>query len=373
MLNAKMISIITFGITLALLSFGGSSDAIVIEEMKPSYGAYQDHTGYLYHTAYVKTDEPYFMVDWYINGVYKSTSWGANDKTEAYFSPDTSYYPGTHTGTDYVIKAIAWAWVGGEEDTDNYTVTVYRSFHIVSLHFIYGSSEAYSFGGFIYHTARVKTSEPFFKVTWDVGGVIKRTSTGDGVKTEDYFSPQGLAGDIAGKTYTITASATLNVVDAQGNFVTDVKSYNLTVYTPIYTTAVEVGGNPKFSDVSGYAEISSHTYDPLSGVVSFGYKVSAFYRGNNERKQHNITTECKNTIFDLGQDGAKVEPGRDPSGTISKNNRSFSDSDSISNTLEKGVSGRKYRCEAYVRIIVHGALAREDHYHLTNTRWLPHP
>lgn len=272
-----------------------------------------------------------------------------------------------------IKKAIAWAWVGGEEDTDNYTVTVYNSFHIVSLHSTNGSSEAYTFGGLIYHTARIETSEPFFKVTWDVGGVIKRTSAGDGVKTEDYFSPQGLAADIDGETYTITASVTLDVVDAQGNFVTDLKSYDFTVYTPIYTTDVEGGGDPRFSDVSGYAEISSHTYDSLSGVVSFGYKVSAFYKGNNERKQHNITTECKNTIFGLGQAGAKVVPGRDPSGTISKNNRSFSDSDSISNTLEGGEPGKLYRCEAYVRIIVHGALAREDHYHLTNTRWLPHP
>ncbi len=115
---------------LFLLSFIGSSHAIEIESMYPSYGWYSDFSGYLYHTAYVETNEPYFMVDWYINDEYKSVSWGANDETEAYFSPNTSDYPGSPLGKTYTIEAVAWSWGdNGNADsaTSSYSVSVYST------------------------------------------------------------------------------------------------------------------------------------------------------------------------------------------------------------------------------------------------------
>ena len=73
----------------------------------------------------MRTDEAYFLVGWYVNGVWKTTSLGSDSTTEAYFSPDP--LSGSLSGTTYEIKAVAQPWnEGTENDSDSYTITVYE-------------------------------------------------------------------------------------------------------------------------------------------------------------------------------------------------------------------------------------------------------
>ena len=125
-------TVVTFFI---LLGFVSSSEALKIVEMYPSYGGYEDNSGYLYHTAYIKTDQPYYTVHWFINDVLVEVTPGGYEgdedgPTEAYFSPNTSDYPGSLSGTNYTIKAIAWDQEDHSDDlsdTDSYDVVVYKA------------------------------------------------------------------------------------------------------------------------------------------------------------------------------------------------------------------------------------------------------
>lgn len=264
-------SLLTAGILAAFLFIvfvnSGNAD-FKIEKMEPSYGGYEDHTGCLYHAARVETDEPYFMVDWYINDVWKSTTWGADDETVAYFFPNTSDYPGTHNGTDYVIKAIAWPWEG-EKDTDNYTVTVYSRFRIVRLTDAYGTSGvAYDYGSGASFLARIETSEPYSSIDWSVDGVRQHTTLGDGVKTDAYplFNLTGI--DIKGKTYIITATA--KILTENGEY-PNTDSYKVIVYKPRSTTKVHGNdGVKQHPNVSGYVELTRHYFDGTS-IIMDGY------------------------------------------------------------------------------------------------------
>jgi len=59
------------------------------------------------------------------------SSGGGGEETEAYFSPNTSDYPGSLLGKTYTITAEAWsigtAEIPSVSDTDSYDVVVYRS------------------------------------------------------------------------------------------------------------------------------------------------------------------------------------------------------------------------------------------------------
>lgn len=102
------------------------SEAFEITQM---YSTYDDseNRGCLYITAYVETDSPYLYVYWYIDGVYQSISGGPS--TSAYFSPNSSEFPGSHDGTTYTIEAVAYQYDPETDlmlsDSSSYDVTVY--------------------------------------------------------------------------------------------------------------------------------------------------------------------------------------------------------------------------------------------------------
>lgn len=104
------------------------SEAFEITQM---YSTYDDseNRGCLYITAYVETDTPYLYVYWYIDGVQQSVSGGAS--TSAYFSPNSSDFPGSSDGTTYTIKAVAYQYDAENDvmlsDSDSYSVTVYTA------------------------------------------------------------------------------------------------------------------------------------------------------------------------------------------------------------------------------------------------------
>ena len=129
----KIIGITVSIVFLFVIGISQSQAEFEIEEMYPSIGDYIEYTDSFYHYAYVKTSEPYIVVDWYINGNYAGYSTGDNVKTEATFSPNPYRYPGSLRGKVYTIKAVAYSLYDENEkkhhsDTASYDVTLYEPF-----------------------------------------------------------------------------------------------------------------------------------------------------------------------------------------------------------------------------------------------------
>ncbi len=120
----------TLIIATAILSlfflFLTSTEAFEISQMYSTYDE-SENRGCLYITAYVETDSPYLYVYWYIDGVQQSISGGPS--TSAYFSPNSSDFPGSSDGTTYTIEAVAYQYDPETNlmlsDSDSYSVTVY--------------------------------------------------------------------------------------------------------------------------------------------------------------------------------------------------------------------------------------------------------
>ncbi len=139
--NVKFKStIIALAILFVFISYVSNSYAFEIVEMDPADGSsvevyYDAWYDYLSHGASLSTDEPYYAVSWYVDGVYVGTNGGGNpEDTEAYFG----FYNLTEsgTGTTYTIRAEAWS-IGTPEnpsvlDTATYTFTVY-TFEILEI------------------------------------------------------------------------------------------------------------------------------------------------------------------------------------------------------------------------------------------------
>ena len=85
MKSFKIIGIAVLIAFMFVIGISQSQAEFEIEEMYPSIGDYIEYTDSFYHYAYVKTSEPYIVVDWYINGKYVGYSTGDNVKTEAKF------------------------------------------------------------------------------------------------------------------------------------------------------------------------------------------------------------------------------------------------------------------------------------------------
>ncbi len=166
------LKIIVVAVSIAFMFVIGISQSqaeFEIEKMYPSYGDYYDYSGFLYHTAYVKTSEPYIVVDWYINGKYVGYSTGDNVKTEAKFTPVDSDYPGSPLGQVYTIKAVAYSLYDENEkkhhsDTDSYDVTVYTPL-----------KTDYFYGGWTYAEMEVWVDVGWHGLTAEIvlGGYIK--------------------------------------------------------------------------------------------------------------------------------------------------------------------------------------------------------
>ena len=80
--------------------------AIVITSLAPDPGSssYDVVSGDL-HVARLFTDVPYVRVDWYVDGVPQSSTYGDGSSTTAYFSRS---YAGSTTGQTHEIRAFAY-------------------------------------------------------------------------------------------------------------------------------------------------------------------------------------------------------------------------------------------------------------------------
>ena len=81
-----------------------------------------------------------------------------------------------------------------------------------------------------------------------------------------------------------------------------------------------------------------------------------------------MTTEFKNTVKNFYNDGGdKEELGSHPTGALTKDNRTFSKSSSIYNSIEDGELGERYECEAYIRLTVKDGRNPDSHWHFIET------
>ena len=114
------------------LGFVASGDAFRIVEMRPDNNSSYEDTDYgatsqtIWHVAYLRTDEPYYSVTWYVNNVVSGYSYGGHVATEATFWPH--WLTGDISGANYVIKAVACRMDKNplSTDTDSYNLVVWK-------------------------------------------------------------------------------------------------------------------------------------------------------------------------------------------------------------------------------------------------------
>lgn len=130
-LRFYMITTVFFAIFLIGIVNSGNADFEIVEMTSDTYEYTQSVDTYPYHFAHVKTSDPYYSVEWYVDGVYKKSSYGErnNPKFDAYFYP----FPidGSITGQNYTIKAVAYPMDdedpnGTTNATESYTLTVFQ-------------------------------------------------------------------------------------------------------------------------------------------------------------------------------------------------------------------------------------------------------
>lgn len=121
--NVKIIIAITF---VLLIGFVNHSDALQIVELNLASTETEFDGNRSWHSAYVRTDEPFAGVNWYVDGIWVDTTLGNGIKQDAYFNP--YWLTGDVTGNDYDLEVFVYKWDGDLPDSDSrtWTVTVFE-------------------------------------------------------------------------------------------------------------------------------------------------------------------------------------------------------------------------------------------------------
>jgi len=82
------------------------------------------------HMAFVRTNEPYYIIYWFINDEFKYWNWGYG-LPYAWFTYHTNKNDGSTTGRKHKIEALAYSQ-DGSYDRASYTVTVWSNLKHVS-------------------------------------------------------------------------------------------------------------------------------------------------------------------------------------------------------------------------------------------------
>lgn len=347
MLKFKTMLVTTVIISLVLLGFVSYSNAIEIETLGPRNGSHvatQAYNQYLMHIEYVRTDVAYSRIEWYVDDVLRETSSGDGVKREDTYQP--WHLTGNDAGTDYVIKAIAYPWVGDGSDSDSFTLTVITPFEIADMSPSYGSYEMSNYSNWS-HTARVRTSEPFSSVVWSVDGAVEHTTTGDGTTTVASFSPYTLTGSVIGETHEIKAVAHIN---GGGS---DTDTYTLTVYKP------EIDSSIKKLGVSGHAELSKQYYShPYINIDCYAYA----YNSSNTDHPRRGFYEFKHEVTGPNINVTKTEEEEAALGQIIPRGSSYGPftSSTLSISIADGEVGQSYTSNASVKLEVNGEILFEN-------------
>ena len=266
-------TLIALAILFIFISCVGNSYAFEIVEMDPADGSsvevyYDSWYDYLPHGASLSTDEPYYAVSWYVDGVYVGTNGGGNpEDTEAYFG----FYnlTGSSTGTTYTIRAEAWS-IGTAEnpsvsDTATYTLTVY-AFEILEMGpNSWNSYDVYDRGGGANHAAELRTGRPYDRIEWYVDGTLYHTSyniPGSSIHIA-FCNISGLSSserqDDDKITYNITHTIMAIAYPKEPEFLPVSESYEVTAYHTKYSYDLDgLDTRKDFPHVSGYVEITRH-------------------------------------------------------------------------------------------------------------------
>jgi hypothetical protein len=126
MLKFKTILIVAVIFSLFLLSFVSKSDAIEIIKMESSMG-YEIVGPAPYINAFVETDEPYYAVDWFVDGVYHISFGDGNKKVASFYA----FFPtASIRGSWHEVKAIAYTMDPDnppQSDIESIWIKVYKS------------------------------------------------------------------------------------------------------------------------------------------------------------------------------------------------------------------------------------------------------
>lgn len=237
MLRYKTTLIVAAMVFMFLLSISGKSIAFEIEVLESDDDTYVEYASgssqNIWHLAYVRTDDPYYIIDWYIDDVYQESDAGDNVETEAYFWP--YWLTGSGTGKTYTIKARARSLANAdgdhEEDIASYTITVYQLF----INNIGPSTDSqnYCLTGNT-HNGQIEVNQLYDYVYWYVKGpgetgygTLVYTDHGNGTSKVSNFDYTFNSGSSSGDEYVVTA----HVTAAHGQSVTD--QYTVTVYDEI--------------------------------------------------------------------------------------------------------------------------------------------
>ena len=147
-------------------------------------------------------------------------------------------------------------------------------------------TEAYSYGGYPYHDAYLKTSEPYLWVEWWVNDKLIDIDWGDGVKKEAYFWPNDTTpGTIKGKKHKIEAFvAFTDVEDVDWDWLPwnweymwdvlrfmDSDSYTVRMFEPKVISGtknpVGVPENKLGKGIYGYVQLTRHYHKGRNIVV----------------------------------------------------------------------------------------------------------
>ncbi|RKU18954.1 hypothetical protein C6501_02010 [Candidatus Poribacteria bacterium] len=123
----KSTKIVGIAIAVCFLLLGvQKSDAFKIVEFPSDTEDYASG-GYTYHSAYLKTDVPFYCVWWHVDGNFAGYTDGSNKKTEAWFSP--YWLTGSLKGVKHTIKAeVGWLEADGTSHfaTDSYVLRLFE-------------------------------------------------------------------------------------------------------------------------------------------------------------------------------------------------------------------------------------------------------
>lgn len=224
-------------------------------------------------------------------------------------------------------------------------------------------TEDYSWSGYTYHTAYLKTDVPYTAVDWYIGDwQYQETDQGDGVTKEAYFSPYDkIPGEIKGKKYEITAKVWFPNTH-------EVRSYKVRMFEPKIISGTKkpvVAKNLQGDGIYGYVELRRHYHDGSSIVVeaylSARNKTKISVRASSWLRHTRFAVDDGRTLWTTEDPG----PSKDvPPGEIYSNSGSSMISYWVGGDIEEN---QEIKLNAHIHLQVSGQVWHEENNAWTHT------
>lgn len=231
------------------------------------------------------------------------------------------------------------------------------AFDIEEVRPYYSNWDLYDWGSGVSHYTYVRTSEPYYSVTWYVNGVYAGYNYGGHTTTEtsNYFSVG--TGSIKGNKYTIRADACM--IDDDGNTFNDTDSYEVTVWKPQVETEVHGGGGQQLPDVSGRVELTRHYFDGINIIMEGS--VSA-YNGSDD--DVNCHAWFKHTRFNGGGFDPQDNAPNEDIGSGQSYGPHSADTMVLNFFVGGSIGDESYQLNAHIHLVT-----GVDNRHVDSTNW----